>query len=80
MSLQYRCGQCRTTSPPVLTRAGVDEERRKHRFLFHGGHVPDGEKIIEPEPFRFTDIPLGQWIVGTLMILVVVIGIAYRMS
>ncbi|MEU6928993.1 hypothetical protein AB0A05_07495 [Streptomyces sp. NPDC046374] len=34
----------------------------------------------EPEPFRFTDIPPGQWIVGSLMILAIVIGIAVRMS
>jgi hypothetical protein len=33
-----------------------------------------------PEPFRFSDVPPGQWLVGSIMILVVVIGIAIRMS
>lgn len=33
-----------------------------------------------PEPFRFTDIPLGQWVVGSLMILAILVGIAFRMS
>ncbi|MFD9903893.1 hypothetical protein [Streptomyces sp. NPDC059063] len=78
MSYRYRCDQCRTTSPPVLTRAGLADERRQHRRDFHGGHIPDGEHVIEPEPFRFTDVPLGQWIVGTLMILIVLAGIAVR--
>ena len=29
-------------------------------------------QVQEPEPFRFTDIPLGQWVVGGLMTLVMV--------
>ncbi|MFJ3545434.1 hypothetical protein ACIPQH_25100 [Streptomyces rubiginosohelvolus] len=75
---QYRCDQCRTTSPPVLTRSGLDDERRRHRRDFHGGHIPDGEKVIEPEPFHFADVPPGQWLIGTIMILVIVIGIWVR--
>jgi hypothetical protein len=34
----------------------------------------------EPEPFRFTDIPLGQWVVGGIMTLVVVIGLAVKFT
>ncbi|MFC8723713.1 hypothetical protein [Streptomyces bacillaris] len=77
---QYRCDQCRTTSQPVLTRSGLDEETKKHRRLFHGGHIPDGERVIEPEPFHFSDVPPGQWLVGTAMIIVIVIGIWARWS
>ena len=32
----------------------------------------------EREPFRFTDIPLGQWVVGGIMTLVIVGGILLR--
>lgn len=78
MGYQYRCGKCRTTSPPVLTRAGLDEERREHRRQFHGGHVPDGERVIEPEPFRFSDVPLGQWLGGGALFLFFLVAILIR--
>ncbi|WP_030672353.1 hypothetical protein [Streptomyces sp. NRRL B-1347] len=78
MSYRYRCDQCRTTSPPVLTRGALADERRVHRRQFHGGHIPDGERVIEPEPFRFTDVPVGQLIVGTFMIVIVLAGIMAR--
>lgn len=48
----YRCTQCRTTSSAVVTRHGLNEERTKHRHLFHGGHVPDGEQVMEPDKFN----------------------------
>ncbi|MFD4315031.1 hypothetical protein [Streptomyces sp. NPDC058548] len=75
---QYRCEQCRTTSPQVITRHGLDEERAKHRRLFHGGHIPDGEKVLEPERFNFFDLPREQLIFGPLIILVFIVGIAWR--
>ncbi|GGZ23604.1 hypothetical protein GCM10010387_16000 [Streptomyces inusitatus] len=78
MGYQYRCERCKTTSPSVLTQAGATEERRRHREEFHGGHVPDGEQIIQPEPFRPSDIPPGQWIAGGLMALLLVILIMAR--
>lgn len=78
MGYQYRCEGCKTTSPSVLTRGLAHDERRKHREQFHGGHVPDGERIIEPEPFHFSDVPPIQWLVGGLMTLAVVIAIVVR--
>lgn len=42
---RYRCTYCRTTSPPVETRAELRRERQLHRDLAHGGHAPDGERI-----------------------------------
>ncbi|MET7550263.1 hypothetical protein [Streptomyces sp. NPDC005078] len=74
----YRCEQCRTTSPAVVTRHGLDEERSKHRNLFHGGHVPDGEQVMEPDKFSVFDVPREQWIVGGIMMLVIVFGLLYR--
>ncbi|MBT2453293.1 MULTISPECIES: hypothetical protein [unclassified Streptomyces] len=35
-------------------------------------------QVEEREPFRFTDIPLGQWVVGGIMTLVIVGGILFR--
>ncbi|MET8536742.1 hypothetical protein ABZV67_34065 [Streptomyces sp. NPDC005065] len=43
--------------PAVVTRHGLDEERSKHRNLFHGGHVPDGEQVMEPDKFSVFDVP-----------------------
>ncbi|MFC7791356.1 hypothetical protein [Streptomyces cinereoruber] len=80
MSYQYRCEQCRTTSPPILTRTGLTDERDKHRLLFHGGHIPDGEMVIEPDPFHYTDIPRSQWVMGSLMVLALIIATIYRLS
>ncbi|MGW1708973.1 hypothetical protein ACWCP8_26480 [Streptomyces sp. NPDC002206] len=75
----YRCTQCRTTSLTVVTRRGLNEERNKRRHLFHGGHVPDGEQVMEPDKFNVFDVPREQWVVGTLMIVVIVTGILYRL-
>lgn len=42
---RYRCEQCATTSPVVRTWVAVDHERDRHRRKFHGGHIPDGERV-----------------------------------
>ncbi|MCX4550558.1 MULTISPECIES: hypothetical protein [unclassified Streptomyces] len=75
---QYRCEQCRTTSPSVLTRSSLDEQRQKHRHLAHGGHIPDGERVLAPEKFNAFDVPLQQWIVGGLMALTFTLLILFR--
>lgn len=75
---RYRCVQCRTTSPPVLTRAALARERQSHRVLVHGGHIPDGEQIVKPRRFSFLDLPREQQIFGTLLVLVIVVGILIR--
>ncbi len=77
---RYRCGQCRSTSPSVSSRAALAQEQRSHRFLFHGGHIPDGERIIEPAPFAVSDIPLGQWAAGAVMTLIIVAGLLVRFT
>lgn len=43
---RYRCDQCATTSLPVRTRAEQLAERDRHRRQMHGGHVPDGERLL----------------------------------
>ncbi|MFE9857442.1 hypothetical protein [Streptomyces sp. NPDC005780] len=56
------------------------QEQRSHRYLFHGGHIPDGERIIEPQTFAVSDIPLTQWAAGAVMTLIIVIGMLARFS
>ncbi|MFZ3595088.1 hypothetical protein [Streptomyces sp. BH104] len=72
---RYRCSLCHTTSPPVLTRSALARERHSHRALEHGGHIPDGEQIVEPERFSFFDLPREQRIGGALMVAVLVIAL-----
>lgn len=43
---RYRCDQCGTTSPPVGTWAELLAERDTHRRRKHGGHIPDGERLL----------------------------------
>ncbi|MFI5808998.1 hypothetical protein [Streptomyces sp. NPDC051561] len=45
MSYRYRCGQCRTTSPPVATRRAAEAEGAWHRAREHSGHHPDDESV-----------------------------------
>ncbi|MFI0827235.1 hypothetical protein ACH4Q7_22580 [Streptomyces roseolus] len=78
MSYQYRCDQCRTTSPPLATRTGIGLERDRHRDRFHGGHIPDGERILEPEPWRLAHIPPRQLLAGSIMLAVFVIAMVIR--
>lgn len=80
MTYQYRCGQCRTTSLPVYTHSAVAHERRRHRDEFHGGHVPDGEAILEPEPFRLSELPRNQLMFGVIVLVALVIAILIRVQ
>ncbi|MGC5005357.1 hypothetical protein [Streptomyces sp. DT203] len=74
-----RCTQCGTTSPMVVTRHGLNEERTKRRHFFRGGHVADGEQVMEPDEFNVFDVPRERWVVGTLMIVVILTGILSRL-
>ncbi|WP_254878539.1 hypothetical protein [Streptomyces sp. NA04227] len=75
---RYRCTQCRTTSLPVHTRSALAQERHSHRVLKHGGHIPDGEQIIEPKRFNFFDLPREQQIAGSLMIAAILVAFLFR--
>lgn len=78
MSYRYRCELCGTTSPPVHTRAALAGERQDHRDRFHGGHIPDGEAVVEPPPFRFSDVPPAQRLIGTVVYAVLFVTILVR--
>lgn len=74
----YRCPQCRTTSPEVPTKAEARAERDTHRRDFHGGHIPDGEEILEPERMRFVDLPREQKIATVVVALVILVGVLIK--
>lgn len=42
----YRCEQCATTSPVVRSRLAAEVEQNRHRDRVHGGHIPDGERVL----------------------------------
>lgn len=52
---RYRCEQCATTSPAVRSRLAVEYERDRHRQRFHGGHIPDGERLQRAVRSRASD-------------------------
>ncbi|MFF5655242.1 hypothetical protein [[Kitasatospora] papulosa] len=76
----YRCNQCRTTSPDVPTRANLRGERDDHRRRFHGGHIPDGEEILEEERVRFFDLPREQKIAAVVVALVLLGGVLFKLG
>jgi hypothetical protein len=45
MPHEYRCRQCRASSPPD-TRRAAEAYRQRHRDREHGGLVPAGESIV----------------------------------
>lgn len=45
MPHRYHCPICHTTSPPLPSRRAALADRDRHRADFHGGHIPDGERI-----------------------------------
>lgn len=74
MSYRYRCGQCCTTSPPTYTRSAAEHEGQQHRDRFHGGHIPDDEAILEPEPFHLADVPRNQFVFVVCAVVALVIA------
>ncbi|MBL0778056.1 hypothetical protein G6541_12265 [Streptomyces albidoflavus] len=64
---QYRCTQCRETSPPV-GRQELDRIRARHRRVAHGGLIPDGEQVIEEPRVRLVDMPRPQKIACVVLL------------
>jgi hypothetical protein len=63
MSYRYRCETCRTTSARVRGRDAILYEQHEHRRLRHGGHVPDGEQVIEVRT-RPGDLPIQYYAIA----------------
>jgi hypothetical protein len=47
----YHCPRCGVTSRAYLTAAGARGHGSAHRARAHGGDYPDGECLVENEPF-----------------------------
>jgi hypothetical protein len=69
MSYRYRCEQCRTTSPRVHGHDAFLYERDEHRRRRHGGHVPDGEQMIEVRT-RLGDLPIQYYVIAAIVLAV----------
>jgi hypothetical protein len=68
----YRCEQCATTSPVVRTRLAAEVEQDRHRDRVHGGHIPDGERVL-----RHTARPGDDRVaLAALAVIVVVVLVA----
>lgn len=76
MPYHYRCARCRTTSPQMHTRAQARAEAGRHRRQAHGGHIPDGERIIGPPQFR--DLPRKQQVWIVIVAAILILWIIYK--
>jgi hypothetical protein len=77
---RYRCAQCRTTSPELLSRRALHEERDAHRRRFHGGHIPDGEQVLAEPRMRLADLPMEQRVGLVILLLVVLVVGAAKLA
>lgn len=76
---QYRCEKCGTTSPGDLGEVPYNRERQNHRTEFHGGHIPDCERMIEAPRLRYFERPRIQQIVSPIVIVGFLIAVYFRM-
>lgn len=73
-SFRYRCPQCRTTSPRVLTHDEALIEQAAHRDEIHGGHIPDGDSIACSRTERWSEADsLERWITVALVVVVLLV-------
>jgi ribosomal protein S14 len=76
----YRCERCGETSPGVYSQRELDEVRYAHRKTAHGGFIPDGEVIIEPERMRLADLPREQKVFGVVALVVIVLSVLFKIA
>ncbi|MFG2404230.1 hypothetical protein ACGFR8_07800 [Streptomyces brevispora] len=77
-SFAYRCQQCRTTWPRVLTHEEAVGARDSHRDHVHGGGVPDGDGITVHRTERWAEADdLERWIT-VVLVAVVLLVLAYK--
>ncbi|MFE4329665.1 hypothetical protein ACFRQM_09435 [Streptomyces sp. NPDC056831] len=77
-SFSYRCPQCCTTSPRVLTHDAALAEQAIHRDQFHGGHRPDGDAVTCYRTERWSEADhLERWIT-VVLVAVILLVLAYN--
>lgn len=74
----YRCEMCGETSPEVYSRRVLAEIRRDHRMRAHGGLIPDGEVILQPERFRLADLSTEQRVIGGILVALILLSLAAK--
>lgn len=70
----YRCERCGETSPEVYSRRELDEIRYAHRVEAHGGFIPDGEVVLQPERMSLAELPREQRVIGALILAVLIVS------
>lgn len=76
----YRCEQCGETSPDVYSRRALEEVQHEHRVRAHGGFIPDGEVILEPERRTLADWSREQTIAGAVLLAVVLVSLLAKVA
>ncbi|MGC4947753.1 hypothetical protein ACLQ2N_16350 [Streptomyces sp. DT224] len=77
-SYTYRCPQCRTTSPRVLTYGLAVEQRDVHRDQAHGGHIPDGERIDVRQTQSWAEAGSLERGISVALVVVILLVLAYQ--
>lgn len=76
----YRCEACGETSPEVYSWRELDEVRYTHRMQAHGGFIPDGEVVLQPERMSLAELPMEQRIIGAVVLAVVLISLLVKIT
>lgn len=76
----YRCEQCGVTSPEVYTRRELDDLRHGHRVDAHGGFIPDGEVVLQPERMSLAELPRQQRVLGAVLLALIVVSVLVKMT
>lgn len=74
----YRCERCAETSPEVYSRRELDEVRYAHRVEAHGGFIPDGEVILQPDRMSLAELPMEQRVIGAIILAVVLLSLLIK--
>ncbi|MFB7496053.1 hypothetical protein ACFC09_15400 [Streptomyces sp. NPDC056161] len=76
----YRCERCGETSPEVYSRRELDELRYAHRMEAHGGFIPDGEVVLQPERVSLAELSREQRIVGAVILAVILVSLVFKVT
>lgn len=76
----YRCEQCGLTSPEVYTRRELEDLRHGHRMEAHGGFIPDGEVVLQPERMSLAELPRDQRVLGAVLLALIVVSVLVKIT
>ncbi|MGV2914586.1 hypothetical protein [Streptomyces alfalfae] len=76
----YRCQVCRETSLEVYSRRELDDLRHAHRMQAHGGFIPDGEVVLQPERMSLAELPREQRVIGAVLLAVILLAFFIKVA